>query len=172
MRSTASPPELNARALAAPAHVARRPRRSRLQRALLATEIVVAYARVRRVLRQAPIDVVVQNLRCPSPPGADKSAASAPIVADADARSSAERLIVARGLGNAVTRTLAMLPGDTRCLTQSLVLTRLLSSRGIPSRLVIAARPAPSFFAHAWVEHAGQPLLATGDGLFEKLVEL
>lgn len=65
-----------------------------------------------------------------------------------------------------------MVPGDTRCLMQALVLTRLLSRRGIPAKLVIGARTAPSFFAHAWVEHAGQPVLSAGDGLFDKLVEL
>jgi hypothetical protein len=64
------------------------------------------------------------------------------------------------------------LPGDTRCLARSLVLTQLLARRGIPSRLVIGARPAPRFLAHAWVEHAGQPVLPIGDGSFGRLVEL
>jgi hypothetical protein len=64
------------------------------------------------------------------------------------------------------------MPGDTRCLMQALVLTRMLARRGIPARLVIGARTVPGFFAHAWVEHDGQPVLAIGDGLFDRLVEL
>jgi len=75
-------------------------------------------------------------------------------------------------LSRAVTRTLALLPGDTRCLMQALVLTGLLARRGIPAKLVIGARTTPRFFAHAWVEHAGQPVLAAGGGLFTTLVEL
>jgi hypothetical protein len=35
---------------------------------------------------------------------------------------------------------------------QSLVLTRLLAARSIPSRLVIGARSDGPFMAHAWVE--------------------
>jgi hypothetical protein len=64
------------------------------------------------------------------------------------------------------------MPGDTRCLARSLVLTRLLAGRGIQAKLVIGTRPAPDFLAHAWVEHAGDPVLAPGDGSFGRLVEL
>jgi hypothetical protein len=134
-------------------------RRSRVERALLATEIVLAYGKMRRALRGTPIAVIVEGLRLP--PSSD-----VPPVRDED------RLSEARGLGHAVTRTLTMVPGDTRCLMQALVLTRLLARRGIPSKLVIGARTAPSFFAHAWVEYAGRPVLSTGDGLFNRLVEL
>ena len=81
-------------------------------------------------------------------------------------------LAEARHLGNAVTRTLAVMPGDTRCLARSLVLTRLLARRGIPAKLVIGVRASPSFLAHAWVEHAGGPVLAPGDESFGRLVEL
>ncbi len=84
----------------------------------------------------------------------------------------ADVLPEARRLGSAVTRTLRLLPGDTRCLTRSLVLTLILSRRGVPAKLVIGARAAPRFIAHAWVEHEGQAVLAPGDGSFGRLVEL
>jgi hypothetical protein len=64
------------------------------------------------------------------------------------------------------------MPGDTRCLARSLVLTRLLGRRGIPAKLVIGAQAAPDFLAHAWVEYDGQPVLSPGDGSFGRLVEL
>ena len=57
------------------------------------------------------------------------------------------------------TRTLRVLPTNSRCLVQSLVLSRLLATRGIPSTLVIGARSDSTFMAHAWVEHGGYPLL-------------
>jgi hypothetical protein len=134
-------------------------RLSPVERTRLASEIVVAYVKTRRALRRAPIAAVVARLRLqPSP------SASPALVED--------RLNEARNLGHAVARTLTILPGDTRCLMQALVLTRLLARRGVPAKLVIGARTAPSFFAHAWVEHAGQPVLSTGGGLFDRLVEL
>jgi hypothetical protein len=37
---------------------------------------------------------------------------------------------------------------------------------------VIGARTQPEFLAHAWVEHAGNPVLNPGDGSFGRLVEL
>ena len=78
----------------------------------------------------------------------------------------------ARRLAWVVSRTLRLMPGDTRCLARSLVLTRLLARRGIPAKLVIGARAAPNFLAHAWVEYDGQPVLSPGDGSFARLVEL
>lgn len=134
-------------------------RLSRVHRARLAAEIVVAYVTARRALKRAPIARVVAEMRRePSP-----NVAPAPVE---------DELREARRLGRAVTRALRIMPGDTRCLMQTLVLTRLLARRGIPARLVIGARTVPGFFAHAWVEHDGQPVLATGDGLFDRLVEL
>jgi hypothetical protein len=127
-----------------------------LERARLVAEIVATYLRARRELRRAPIAAVVAKLRAESPPGA------------ADGGSLEE----ARRLGRAVSRTLTLMPGDTRCLARSLVLTRLLARRGISAKLVIGARAAPDFLAHAWVEHDGQPVLSAGDGEFGKLVEL
>jgi hypothetical protein len=135
------------------------PTRLRLQeRARLAGEIVATYAQARRELRRVPIEAAIATLR-----------ADPPLAAPADP---ADGLQEARRLGWVVARTLRLLPGDTRCLTRSLVLTRLLARRGIAATLVIGARPAPNFLAHAWVECEGEPVLAAGDGSFSRLVEL
>jgi hypothetical protein len=132
-------------------------RLSRPERIRLAGEIVTAYAQARHELRRAPIASVVASLR------ADSVSARVPV---------AGMLDESRRLGRAVTRTLALMPGDTRCLVRSLVLTRLLARRGIPAKLVIGARATPTFLAHAWVEHDGDPVLAPGDESFGRLVEL
>jgi transglutaminase-like putative cysteine protease len=158
MMTTALPaPEPRARPAPVAGTSSAESRRGRIERARLASEIVVAYIQARRALRHASVAEAVTLLR-PRP--------------RARAATLENMLSEARGLGNAVRRTLSVVPGDTRCLTQALVLTRLLARRGIPAKLVIGARAAPSFAAHAWVEHAGQPLLWTGDGLFGRLVEL
>jgi hypothetical protein len=91
---------------------------------------------------------------------------------DPDRGDAQEILYEAWRLGQAVQRTLRLAPGDTRCLTRSLVLTQLLARRGIPAKLVIGARAKPSFLAHAWVEQAGQPVLPVGDESYGRLVEL
>jgi hypothetical protein len=127
-------------------------------RVRLAAEIVAAYVQARRELRRAPIESVVAALR------AD---ASLPPLAQGP-----HALIEARRLGWAVARTLKLMPGDTRCLARSLVLTRLLARRRIPAKLVIGARADPDVLAHAWVEYDGQPVLSPGDGSFGRLVEL
>lgn len=127
-------------------------------RGRLASEIVATYIQARRELRHTPIEAAIAALRAdPSlPPPADP----------------ADGLEEARRLGWVVARTLKLLPGDTRCLTRSLVLTRLLARRGITAKLVIGARPGPEFLAHAWVECDGQAVLSPGDGSFSRLVEL
>ena len=51
---------------------------------------------------------------------------------------------MAAHLGRAVTRTLALLPTDSRCSLASLVLSRLLERRGIDARLVVAVCRSPS----------------------------
>ncbi len=79
---------------------------------------------------------------------------------------------VAARLGRAVHRTLRVLPTDGRCLVQSLVLTRMLAARGIPSTLVIGAHSRPEFTAHAWVEHDGRPVLPPRGYQDSRLVEL
>lgn len=147
------------------------------ERARLIAEILVSYQRARRALRDAPIETAVGLLR-------GDTLASAAVAADAetDVRPVSPsppstalgpcELGEAHRLGRAVQRTLRLLPGDTRCLTRSLVLTQLLSRRAIPAKLVIGARAQPSFLAHAWVECSGQPVLPAGDGSFGRLVEL
>src|SRR5205085_8891121 len=111
----------------------------------------------RRALRRGPIDSAVASLRS---------------IAEPTRAGGAVSLEEARQLGRAVARTLSLIPGDTRCMSRSLVLTRLLARRGIPAKLVIGARAAPDFLAHAWVECDGQPVLSPGDGSFGRLVEL
>lgn len=130
---------------------------ARAERGRLAAEILGAYLRARRELQRGPIATVVERLR------------SQPAPARAGA---GDTLTEARRLGRAVARTLALAPGDTRCLVRSLVLMRLLAKRGIAATLVIGARAEPDFLAHAWVEYHGEPVLSPGDGSFGRLVEL
>jgi transglutaminase-like putative cysteine protease len=134
-------------------------RRRPMERVRLAREIVAAYLQARRELRRAPIESVVATLRW-------EEASKPPLTPGPRA------LEEARRLGWTVARTLKLMPGDTRCLARSLVLTRLLAQRGIPAKLVIGAQADPEFFAHAWVECDGEPVLSPGDGSFGRLVEL
>jgi transglutaminase-like putative cysteine protease len=134
-------------------------RRRPMERVRLAREIVAAYLQARRELRRAPIESVVATLRW-------EEASNPPLTPGPRA------LEEARRLGWTVARTLKLMPGDTRCLARSLVLTRLLAQRGIPAKLVIGAQADPEFFAHAWVECDGEPVLSPGDGSFGRLVEL
>lgn len=129
-----------------------------IERVRLALEIAAAYARARRELRRSSFESVLATLRCR--------------VAGCTQVPMEEALVQARRLGRAVGRVLRLLPGDTRCLVRSLVLTRLLSRRGIPSTLVIGTRTGPEFLAHAWVECHGHPVLSAGDGSFARLAEL
>lgn len=73
-------------------------------------------------------------------------------------------------LGRAVTLTLKPLPTDSRCLIQSLVLSRMLTKRSIESTVVIGVQPGEEFAAHAWVEHEGRPVLPARS--FHRLTEL
>jgi Transglutaminase-like superfamily len=128
-----------------------------LRRCGVVAEIAAAYLRARRELRRAPIETAVMRLRADGPPARTPDA---------------DQLWEARRLGWMVVRVLTFLPGDTRCLCRSLVLTRILARRGIPARLVIGARTSPGFLAHAWVECGGVPVLSSGGGSFGRLVEL
>jgi hypothetical protein len=128
------------------------------ERLRLVVEIIAAYRQARRELRRAPIESVVAALRSESQ--------------SSQAVQAIDELHEARRLGWLVARTLKFVPGDTRCLARSLVLTRLLARRGIPAKLVIGACGGPDFLAHAWVEHDGQPVLSPGDESFGRLVEL
>jgi hypothetical protein len=134
-------------------------RLSHAERARFIFEILTSYRRVRRNLRRTSIGPAVRDLR-----GSTRT--------DATRGTPDEVLFEALRLGRAVQLTLRFAPGDTRCLTRSLVLTRLLARRGIPAKLVIGACAKPDFSAHAWVEHEGHPVLPAGDDSFGRLVEL
>jgi hypothetical protein len=129
-----------------------------LERIRLATEIAISYVRARHRLRRGSLDAVVASLRSRPALGVEPSGEST--------------LADARRLGRAVGRVLGVLPGDTRCLVRSLVLTQLLARRGVVTRLVIGARTGPDFLAHAWVEYEGEPVLSPGDRSFGRLTEL
>lgn len=120
----------------------------------LAAEVLFAYVHARRLLRRHDLPHVLRELR--RPPGGRPAAAAV-----ADDR-----------LARAVTRTLRALPADSRCLMQSLVLTRLLARRGRSARLVIGVSPTGAFTAHAWVEREGAALLPTHGEAFARLTEL
>ena len=122
----------------------------------LGVEVAATYVQARRSLRHEGLRDTLERLRT-----VDRQAAMAD-----------DPVASGRRLGRIVSRTLAALPADGRCLSQSLVLTRLLASRGVESRLVIAVRPGDAFAAHAWVEHDGVPLLPPGTERFEELVTL
>ena len=119
---------------------------------MLAAEILQAYVRVRLMLRRSDFQSVVVTLRAGDRTIQDGS--------DADR------------LGRAVSRTLRLLPTDSRCLMRSLVLTDVLARRGMASSLVIGVTPGPEFRAHAWVEANGRPLLPALEQVYERLVEL
>lgn len=125
----------------------------------LVLEIVATYARVRLLLVQVELRDVLARLR------ADRSPTSA--YADRLAEKAA-----AIRLGRAIARTLRFVPGDSRCLVRSLVLTSLLARRGVDVTFVIGVAPGPDFRAHAWVESDGLPLLPSLDDVHERLVEL
>lgn len=139
---------------AIPAHGMSRP----LKAALIA-EILAAYVTARRRMSRGEIRDVVHAAR------SGLAGAGRP-------QAGADQELVAARLGYAVTRTLRVLPTDSRCLVQALVLSQLLASRGIPSTLVIGARSQAAFEAHAWVECAGRPVLSTEGFQASRLVEL
>jgi hypothetical protein len=77
---------------------------------------------------------------------------------------------VAERLGRAASRTLALLPTDSRCLVRSLVVLRLLARHSLNATLLIGVRPGSDVLAHAWVEYDGRPVVPAGD--FDPLAEL
>jgi len=83
---------------------------------------------------------------------------------DADVPRHSDRPL-ARRLARAVSRTLRLLPTDSRCLSRALVLDTLLTRRSLQSVVVIAARSEPDFAAHAWVEHDGIAVLPGGSAI-------
>lgn len=62
-------------------------------------------------------------------------------------------------LSRAVTRSLRVGPWQSRCLSRSLVLYRLVREQGDPANLVIGLPDrSTSSDAHAWVEHVGRDI--------------
>jgi hypothetical protein len=128
------------------------------QKLALTREIVGSYLRARCLLRRLPIEDAVAEARRS---GGHRDRELAP----------AEAWRLAWRLGRVVERGLDHLPGDTRCLTRSIVLVQMLARRGISSTLVIGVKPDP-FLAHAWVEHDGKALLNPADYAGGRLTEI
>ncbi len=122
----------------------------------LSGEVLILYAYVRWLMARKDVAGVVQALR-------------GDVVDSEDARAAQ---VFGRRVGAALSRALNPLPFDSRCLMSSLVLTALLARRGIRCTVVIGVRSAPSFEAHAWVEHRGHALLPPRDHIYQRLVEL
>ena len=132
------------------------------QKALLFGEVLVAYAHARRYMVRQDIRAAVSAIR----------ARPQPIRRGTAAPNSDTAWRVSVRLGTAAGRVLEMLPSDSRCLAQSLVVCQLLSARAIPCTLVIGARTTPEFAAHAWVEHAGRPVLPPRGFAESRLLEI
>ena len=131
------------------------PRRSLVEKLRLGLEILRTYTGVRRRLHKQGLRPTLAWLR--------RSLGDDPVASDSSALA----------LGRAVHRTLAPIPADTRCLTQSLVLLGLLARRGIRATLVLGVEsPGGKFGAHAWVEHERVPLLPPGTDVNKRLAEL
>lgn len=120
----------------------------------LAAEILRAYGLARRTLHRRGLPETLATLRAPQ--------RDIPPASSTDGRQ----------LARAVVRTLTPLPTDSRCLMRSLVLTRLMASRGIDTQLVIAVSPGETFAAHSWIERDGEPLLPPSGPDFGRLVTL
>jgi len=129
------------------------------ERVGLIWEIAASYARVRWWLRRRTVEQVAHALR------------RGRRLAGADGTLPRELLQLSWRLGRLVERGLERLPGDTRCLTRSLVLVRMLAERGIHSTLVIGVKSEPEFAAHAWVEVQGRAMLEPSDYAQGRLAE-
>lgn len=128
-------------------------------RLLIGAEVVVTYARVRWLLWRRDLKGVVAAIGAEHP-------TRAPQVEGVESVKVGARLARTSG------RCLRILPTDSRCLSQSLVLMALLARRGLPSALVIGVRPGSDFGAHAWVEREGLPLLPSGGDTYSRLLAL
>jgi hypothetical protein len=128
-----------------------------VEKARLGGEILGLYGRARWLLRRGDLPSALERLR------REGGAASPP---------AADQVFAGRALGSITTRTLAALPADGRCLVRSLVLTGLLSRRGIESKLVLAVHPGETRAAPAWVEHGGAALIEPARPPLERLAEL
>ena len=120
----------------------------------LVAEILRTYATVRWRMRESDVRAMVDGLRGASPVERHRDRPQA------------------RRLARAVSRTLRLLPTDSRCLARALVLDALLARRSLESVVVIAARAEPEFAAHAWVEHDGIAVLPPGSAGYQRLIDL
>lgn len=133
----------------------RRDARSWVERLALVAEVMVTYVVVRWQVRKRELPAAVAALR------AGRRFRRLPVVAREP-----------RALAASAERVVARIPGDSRCLMRSLVVLAMLARRGVDARLILAARPAPEFAAHAWVERNGDPLLPTRGFGDARLAEL
>jgi hypothetical protein len=129
--------------------------RAQLARAALVAEVLATYALVRWHVRRQDLPTAVAALRA-------RPRRRVPPALHRDERR----------LAAGAERVVAKLPGDSRCLMRSLVVLTMLARRGIDSRLVLAARPEPTFGAHAWIERGGEPLLPTRGFADARLTDL
>lgn len=127
-----------------------------LAKARLALEIIGTYTAVRLLLRRRPTAEVVEMLRA-------VRATARPDVAAVD---------LGQHLAWATVKVISRLPGDSRCLSRSLVVTRLLARRGVDSTIVFSVRGGERFESHAWVEVDGTPVLAPGGAAHQELMRL
>lgn len=139
---------------------------SPLGKLVLAFEIAITYLQARRWLHRREITETVALARLGAAHGTSTNAPNTRV------ERSRETALLGIRLGRVIQRIFRLLPGDTRCLTRSVVLMRMLARREVDTTLVIGVRTAPSFGAHAWVEHAGQPLLEPIEAAGRRLVEL
>jgi hypothetical protein len=136
--------------------VTRRERRlGPVRRALLAGEILVAYVRVRLTLRRRTLPETVAALRGSAPPATSADEAA---------------LALGRHLAWATFGRSACSP-PTRVASWARSCLRGCSRVGGSPRRSSSA-PGPQFEAHAWVEHAGEPLLVPAGADHSQLVRL
>ena len=128
------------------------------QRLRTASEVYATYCRVRWWLFRLTFPAAVAAARDVAPVGPGTVTAE-------------QQTAAGIRLGRVVERTLRRVPFDSRCLVKALVLTRMLSRRGIDSSLVIGVRGPSEFVAHAWLERDGIALLETAPE-FRRLSEL
>lgn len=114
-------------------------------RVRIVLEVLCTYPVMLRALRRTSPAAMVGVARTIGSPAVE--------IPPTGARCEAERL------GAIVGAVLDRLPTDSRCLIQSLVLTRLLARRSIDARVILGVSVDAGFKAHAWVEHEGSPVL-------------
>jgi transglutaminase superfamily protein len=148
--------------LQVPVRVVADVRLSPLERVAMAGEILVEYVRVRWLLRRSDFQTAVARLRA-TPRSAGQE------VLDPGSRKAEH---IGARLGRLVWMTLRVLPTDSRCLMQAMVLTAVLARRGLDGDLVIGVKTEPEFEAHAWIEHRGAALLPHEEYSDTRLVEV